>query len=158
MQYKRKLKRYILAAVMLVLATYATLFIKDTVDAMNPEKSLPIISVSIGYNPPAVVRAGYTWNFGLKTVRAPYLSAADVPLMTTDCYPGEHIAVDFSAPYDFITLYMTEGLANDDFRQVYNMQTPMEEGVYVFKLVANFKEGDIVYYFAVNVKTQNLQP
>lgn len=156
MRNKRKLKRYLLAAVMLVLAAYATIFIKDSVDSLNPESSLPIISVSTGYTPPYVVRAGYTWRFGLKTVRAPYLSAADVPLMVTDCYPQENIAINFSAPYDYITVYMAKGLANDDFRQVYNLQTPAEEGVYVYKIVANFEKGDIVYYFAVSVKKAGL--
>ncbi|MBQ5326839.1 MAG: hypothetical protein J6K80_06515, partial [Oscillospiraceae bacterium] len=75
MQTKRKIKRYALALVLLVLSAYATVFIKDTVESMNPEKSLPIISVSVGYNPPYVVRAGYTWSFGSKTVRSPYVSA-----------------------------------------------------------------------------------
>ena len=81
----------------MILAAYGAIFIKDSIDAKNPEKSLPIISVSTGYTPPYVVRAGYTWNFGFKTVRSPYLSAGDVPMMVTDCRPGETVVINFSA-------------------------------------------------------------
>lgn len=158
MQNKRKIKRYILAVFRLILAAYATMFIKDSVDAVNPEKSLPIISVSAGYNPPYVIRAGYTWHFGVNTVRSPYLYAADVPLLVTDCLPGDSIVINFSAPCQYVNTYMTTGLANDDFSQVFNMVTPEEEGIYVYKIEANFEKGDILYYFAVQVKQRNLLP
>lgn len=156
MQTKRKIKRYALALVLLVLSAYATVFIKDTVESMNPEKSLPIISVSVGYNPPYVVRAGYTWSFGSKTVRSPYVSATDTPMMTTDCSPGENIVINFSAPFEFVSLYQTTGLASEEFKPIYNWVTPTEEGVYVYKIEAYFAKGDISYYFAVQVKEGNL--
>ena len=156
MQLKRKIKRYVLALIMLVLAAYATVFIKDTVESMNPERSLPIITVSVGYNPPYVVRAGYTWSFGSKTVRSPYVPATDTPLMVTDCSPGENIDINFSAPFEFISLYQTTGLANEDFKPIYAWNTPKEEGIYVYKIEAYFGKGDISYYFAVQVKEDNL--
>lgn len=158
MQTKRKIKRYILALVMLVIAAYTTIFIKDTVDALNPEKSLPVINVSVGYNPPYVVRAGYTWQYGLKTVRSPYVSAIDTALMTTDCLPNSNIVINFSAPYEYVTVYQADGLANDEFTKLYNLVTPAEEGIYVYKIEAKFEKGDILYYFAVQVKETNLLP
>lgn len=158
MQFKRKLKRYAIALVMLVAASFATIFIKDTVDSLNPEKSLPIINVSVGYNPPYVVRAGYTWKFGLKTVRSPYVPATDTPLMVTDCSPGENIVINFSAPFEFISLYQTQGLANEDFKPLYNWSTPTEEGIYVYKIEAYFEDGDISYYFAIQIKEDNIMP
>ena len=106
MQFKRKLKKYIISLLCMILAAYGAIFIKDSIDAKNPEKSLPIISVSTGYTPPYVVRAGYAWNFGFKTIRSPYLSAGDVPMMITDCRPEETIVITFSAPYEFVDLYM----------------------------------------------------
>lgn len=158
MQFKRKLKRYMLAVVMLILSAYTTIFIKNYVDSLNPEKSLPIVNITVGYNQPAVVRAGYTWKFGtgLAPKLSPYISAEDVPLMVTDCSPNEVIVINFSAPYELITVYQTEGLANNDFKQLYTLQTPREEGVYVYKVQADFEKGDILYYFAVQVKNNNL--
>lgn len=158
MQFKRKLKRYLLAFVMLVLSAYVTIFIKNYVDSMNPEKSLPIINVSVGYNQPAVVRAGYTWKFGtgIAPTLSPYISAEDAPLMVTDCSPGEVIVVNFSATPELVTLYETKGLANNDFKQMYTLVTPEEEGVYVYRINAEFEKGDIMYYFAVEVKKHNL--
>ena len=158
MQFKRKVKRYLLAVVLLVLSAYVTIFIKNYVDSMNPEKTLPAISVSVGYTQPVVQRAGYTWKFGpgISPVLSPYISAEDVPLMVTDCYPNENIVINFSAPCDYIILNQTQGLANNDFRQLYTWVTPAEESIYVYKIEANFEKGDILYYFAVQVKNNNL--
>lgn len=160
MQFKRKLKRYIIAFVLLILSAHASIFIKNYVDSFNPEKSLPILSVSVGYNQPAVVRAGYTWNFvkGLEPTLAPYVSAEDVALMTTDCAPNENIVINFTAPYEYINLYQTEGLVNNNFQQLYTWTTPAEEGIYVYKIEAHFEKGDMLYYFAVQVKNFNLMP
>ena len=159
MQFKRKLKRYLFALVMLVLSAYATIFIKNYVDSLNPEKSLPIINVTVGgYTQPAVMRSGYTWKFGtgIAPTLAPYISAEDAPLMVTDCSPGEVIVVNFSTPYELVTLYETQGLANNDFKQLYTWQTPQEEGIYVYKIQAEFDKGDILYYFALQVKQHNI--
>ena len=156
-QYKRKIKRYVIAAILLVFATYGTIFIKNTVDSINPERSLPLINVSAGYTQPYVVRAGYTWSFGHKTVRSPYVSASDTPLTAVEtCAPGENIVINFSAPYEYINVEVTKGLANDDFEKVYNLVTPEEEGIYVYKIDAKFEKGDILYYFATEIKNTNL--
>ena len=158
MQFKRKLKRYLFALVMLVLSAYTTIFIKNSVDSMNPEKTLPGISVSIGYTQPAVVRAGYTWKFGpgIEPKLSPYVSSVDAGLMVTDCFPGEIIVVNFTHTPELVTLYEAQGLANDEFRQMYALTTPTEEGVYVYKIDAQFEQGDILYYFAVEVKKDNI--
>ena len=146
-----------MAFVMLVLSAYATIFIKNFVDSKNPEKSLPIINVSVGYVQPAVQRAGYTWKFGagLAPTLSPYVSAEDVPLMVMDCYPGD-IVINFSTQPELVTVYQTEGLANNNFKQLYTLTTPQEEGIYVYKVDAQFDKGDILYYFAVQVKKDNI--
>ena len=158
MQFRRKLKRYFIAFVMLVLSAYATVFIKNYVDSKNPENSLPLIHVSVGYVQPEVRRAGYTWKFGpgIPATLSPYVAAEDVPLMVMDCSPGEVIVVNFSKAPELVTLYQTEGLANNDFKQMYTLTTPVEEGVYVYKIQADFDKGDILYYFAVEVKKDNI--
>ncbi len=156
MQYKRKIKKYLFALVMLIASAFATVFIKDTVDSLNPEKSLPEISVSVGYNPPYVVRAGYTWRFGFKTVRSPYVPATDAPMTITECHPGEVIVINFSEPEEYVNLYQATGVANEEFTQMYNWTTPMEEGIYVYHVNANFEKGDISYYFTIQVKKANV--
>ena len=158
MQHKRKLKRYLMAFLMLVLSAYATIFIRNYVDSKNPEKSLPLMNVSVGYVQPAVQRAGYTWKFGpgISPILSPYVSAEDVPLLVMDCYPGHEIVINFSIAPELVTVYQTQGLANNDFKQLYSLVTPMEEGVYVYKIDAQFAQGDILYYFAVEVKQDNI--
>ena len=158
MQYKRKIKRYFIAFLMLILSAFGTIFIKNYVDSKNPEKALPVLSVSVGYVQPAVQRAGYTWKFGpgIAPSLSPYVSAEDVPLLVMDCYPGHEIVINFSMQPELVTVYQTEGLANNNFKQLYSLVTPMEEGIYVYKIAAEFEKGDILYYFAVQVKNDNI--
>lgn len=158
MQHRRKLKRYFLALLMLVLSAYTTIFIKNYVDSKNPEKNLPLINVSVGYVQPAVQRAGYTWKFGpgIAPILSPYVSAEDVPMLVMDCYPGHEIVINFSTAPELVTVYQTQGLANNDFKQLYTLVTPQEEGIYVYKVEAEFEKGDILYYFAVEVKQDNI--
>ncbi len=157
---RRKIRRYIFAVIMFIIAGYITVFIKDTIDAKNPEVSLPIIEVTSGYTAvPYVPRAGYDWNFGLKSVAAPFLSSIDVPLIAYDALPNTPILVSFTSPAEQITIY--QGVGNtyegkvfaSEFEEMrYGTNTPAEEGVYVYKVDAKFSRGTIVHYFALNVK------
>ena len=64
--------------------------------------------------------------------------------------------VNFTHTPELVTLYEAQGLANEEFRQMYALTTPSEEGVYVYKIDAQFEQGDILYYFAVEVKKDNI--
>lgn len=155
-QNKRKIKKYIFAAIMLIAVAYITVFIKDTLDAKNPEKSLPLIDVSVGYTKPTVARAGYEWHFGSKTVRSPFVSPPDVPMDIFEAMPGMPIVVNFSVDPIQVFIYQGVGISATEFSEkIINVSTPQEEGIYVYKIVANFAKGDIVYYFALDVKKQH---
>ena len=151
--YKQKMRRYIIAVVMLVLAGYISVFIKDTIDSKNPEVSLPVISVTTGYTLiPSVPRGGYEWNYATKSVQSPFVSCIDVPLTVYDVSPDMPIVIDFSRPYRNITLYEGKGAAPEEFvEKRYSMTTPKEDGTYIYKIVAQFDQGTIVHYFAVKV-------
>lgn len=150
---KLKLRRYLIAVVMLFIAGYISVFIKDSIDSKNPEASLPIISVTTGYTAlPNVPRAGYEWSYKTKSVKSPYVSCVDVPLTAYEALPDMPILITFSTPYQSITLYEGKGASPEEFvEKRYGMTTPEEEGVYVYKVVAQFEQGTIVHYFALNV-------
>lgn len=159
--FKRKIRRYIFAVIMLFVAGYMSIFIKDTIDARNPEVSLPIIEVISGYTAvPTAPRAGYEWEFGVKSVQSPFLSSIDVPIIAYDALPDTPILVRFSSPAEKITIY--QGVGNtyegkvfaSEFEEMrYGINTPSTEGVFVYKVVAQFSRGKIVHYFALNVKS-----
>ena len=148
---------------MLILSGFITVAIKDSIDAKNPEVSLPVINVTTGYTyiPDVnVPRAGYEWKFGAKTVRAPYVSSIDVPLIAYEAQPGAPIRIGFTIPHTQLTLYECPGvmydgkvMAVDDafVERRYSTDTPTEEGIYVYKVVAQFDRGTIVHYFALNI-------
>ena len=152
--HKRKLRRYLFAVIMLVLAGYISVFIKDSIDAKNPEASLPVISVTTGYTVlPNVPRAGYEWSYTTKTVKSPYVSSIDVPLIAYEVLPDTPILIQFSVQEENITLYESKVSSPEDFTEKrYNMSTPAEEGEYIYKVVAQFEQGTIVHYFALSVK------
>ena len=161
--YKTKLRRYLIAVLMLILSGFITVAIKDNIDAKNPEVSLPVINVTTGYTyiPDVnVPRAGYEWKFGAKTVRAPYVSSIDVPLIAYEAQPEAPIRIGFTIPHTQLTLYECPGvmydgkvMAVDDafVERRYSTDTPAEEGIYVYKVVAQFDRGTIVHYFALNI-------
>ncbi|MBQ5324973.1 MAG: hypothetical protein J6J58_05945, partial [Oscillospiraceae bacterium] len=103
--HKRKIRRYILAVIMLILSGYISVFIKDSIDAKNPEVSLPVISVTTGYNVITnVPRAGYEWSYTTKTVKSPFVSSIDVPLIVYEVLPDMPILIEFSTQAENITL------------------------------------------------------
>lgn len=155
--YKQKLRRYLLAVVMLAICGYISIFIKDTLDSRNPEVSLPIITVTTGYtNIPTAPRAGYEWSFTTKTVKSPYVSSIEVPLTVYEALPEMPILISFSTPYQQITLYESRQDSPEQFvEKRYGMTTPSEDGTYIYKVVAKFDKGTIVHYFALDVKRPN---
>ena len=159
--HNRTLRRYLIAFVLLLVAGYISVFIKDTIDSRNPEVALPIINVTTGYSTlPNVPRAGYDWNFRTKSVKAPYVSTMDVPLIAYDALPDTPILIGFTMPHNELNLYEGKGtlvngrvVANEVFRSKnYSARTPSEEGIYVYKVVAKFDQGTIVHYFALEVE------
>ena len=163
--HNRALRRYAIALIMLVAAGFVTVFIKDSIDARNPEISLPIINVTTGYTSiPNSPRAGYEWNFGSKTVRSPFVSSIDVPLVAYEALPDVPILIGFTTPHTNLTLYESPGVmydgrvmaADDSFvERRFGMNTPTKEGIYVYKVVAQFERGTIVHYFALDVAASN---
>ena len=158
--HNRAMRRYAIAFVMLIVAGYLSVVIKDTIDSRNPEVSLPAVTVSAGYAAiPNVPRAGYEWSFRTKDIMAPYVSSIDVPLVAYDSLPDTPIVIDFSIPYKQISLYESEGVlingrvvANGEFKEKkYSNNTPNEDGIYVYKMVARFEQGTIVHFFALDV-------
>lgn len=157
---KRNIQRYALAVVMLILAGYVSVFIKDSIDAKNPEISLPVVSVTTGYTvipEQGVPRAGYEWSYTTKSVKSPFVSSLDVPLTSYEVLPDMPILIEFSSQAQNITLYESKITSPEEFTEKrYGMTTPLEEGEYIYKIVAQFDQGTIVHYFALNVKQNHI--
>ncbi|MBE6878783.1 MAG: hypothetical protein E7488_06440 [Ruminococcaceae bacterium] len=161
--HNRAIRRYAIAFVLLILAGYISVFIKDTIDSNNPEVSLPIINVTTGYSPiPSVPRAGYEWNYRTKSMMSPYVSSIDIPLIAYDALIDVPILIGFSVPHNQLTLYESEGVlingrvvASGEFQEKrYSSNTPNKEGIYVYKVVAQFDQGTIMHYFALDVSAK----
>jgi len=161
--HNRAIRRYAIAFVLLILAGYSSGFIKDTIDSNNPEVSLPIINVTTGYSPiPSVPRAVYEWNYRTKSMMSPYVSSIDIPLIAYDALIDVPILIGFSVPHNQLTLYESEGVlingrvvASGEFQEKrYSSNTPNKEGIYVYKVVAQFDQGTIMHYFALDVSAK----
>ncbi len=154
-QNKRKFKRYFLAIIMLILSVYTTLFIKDTVDSLHPEESLPLINVSVGYTNPQVKRTGYTWQFGAREIRSPFLHPPDVTLISLEAPTDTPIVINFSSDYEVLNVSYAEeqtALSSQNYSPFIGIpKTPTQEGVYIYKIDVKFEDGNVLYYFALDV-------
>ncbi len=154
-QTKRKFRRYFLAIIMLIISVYATIFIKDTLDSLNPDESLPLINVTVGYTNPQVKRTGYTWQFGARDVRAPFLHPPDVALISLEAPTNTPILIGFSTEYEVLNVsYADEqtALSSGEYTSIIGIpQTPNEEGVYIYQIDVTFEDGNVLYYFAIDV-------
>ncbi len=153
-QNNRRIRRVLIGVILFIISIYATLYIKDTVDSLNPEDSLPLIDISIGYTKPYVVRSGYSWHFGATVVQTPYIyDIVDVHLVSLDCAPNTDILIGFSKEYEILTVSSSK--AGADFVEftpvIGSPVTPEEEGDYIYMVEAKFEDGDILYYFAISV-------
>lgn len=167
--HNRTIRRYILAFVLIVLAGYISVVIKDSIDSNNPELSLPVINVTAGYSPipdvaKNVPRAGYEWHYRTKSVMSPYVSSMDTPLIAYDALIDVPILIGFSVPHNQLTLYESEGVlingravpSGEFVEKKYSNNTPNNEGIYVYKVVAQFDQGTVVHYFALDVSATRL--
>ena len=61
-QPKRVIARILAAAVLISLAAGFSVLVKERIDSTDPDNSLPLIDVSVGYTKLVVPRANFEWN------------------------------------------------------------------------------------------------
>lgn len=157
---KQFIRKVLLGAVLIVLAAFVTMFIKESLDTRDPESSLPLMVVEYNGIPiPDVYRAGYEWSF-FTTVerRTPQLSEADIPLMPVDVMPSAPMRITFSKEPSTLKITRATGRYSMDFLELTDIQdgsfsTPTVPGIYVYKIYGEWgSRGYIQYYFSLQVK------
>lgn len=149
------LKKAAAAVALILLSALASLLIKETLDSFDPENALPQIQVSAGWTVPEVRRAGYEWSFLTTVKRSPIVSPPDLPLAVVDAPPQTPIVINFSTAYQSLTVSRADGLNSTDYIPISGeVRTPIQPGIYVYKVEAQFKRGTIVYYFALEVRNE----
>ncbi len=152
---KRFIVRVLISIVLIVLAAFGSILIKETVDSiLSPENSLPTITGGIGYTTPYIERAGYEWNFLTRTVKVPTVSPPDLRLIITDVTAETPIVINFSKQPETLKISMSTGQYSVDYalQDTDDLYTPSEAGIYNYCIEAGFDRGSIIYYFAVEVK------
>ena len=62
-QPKRVTVKIILAVALIMLAATFSVVVKERIDSADPDNTLPLIDVSVGYTKLVVPRAHYEWNY-----------------------------------------------------------------------------------------------
>lgn len=154
MQY---VKKAVAAIALILLSALTSLLIKETLDSFDPENALPQIQVSAGWTVPEVRRAGYEWNFLTTVKRSPTVSPPDLPLVVLDVQPQVPIVINFSSPCESMTVSRADGLNRADYLPITGeVLTPIQPGIYVYCIEAQFSKGSIIYYFAVEVRADGV--
>ncbi|MEG1932951.1 MAG: hypothetical protein RR075_07550, partial [Pygmaiobacter sp.] len=88
-QPKRLLIKVILAVLLILCAAMMSVVVKERIDSTDPDHTLPLIDVSVGYTKLVVPRAHYEWNYLTCKKYGPALSPenADLPLSVLDVMP-----------------------------------------------------------------------
>lgn len=156
-------KKVACALLLLVLAALASLFIKEALDTQDPEAALPLIEVRCdGVLVPDTYRAAYQWNFFVTTEKreAQMIAVADMPLVPMDVQPSQAVNVAFSKTPQNLRVWRGEGRDTTSFTELSGISpesattfyTPSTPGVYVYKVYGEWARGNVLYYFAVEVK------
>ena len=154
-------KKLLLGIVLLVAAALVSLLIKEALDTQDPETALPIIDVRCdGASVPDIYRAAYQWNFFLTTEKrdTQRVAVADMPFVARDAQPGQPINITFSKTPENLRVWRAEGRSGLNFTELSGVQngsflTPSSPGVYVYKVYGEWNRGNVLYYFAVEVKS-----
>lgn len=159
-QPKRMAGRIALALVLLVLAASFSLMVKERIDSTDPDNSLPLIDVSVGYTKLVVPRANFEWNYITRTVYGPALSpeSGDLQLTVLDVQAGAPLVITMSDPgYLTMKVSRADGLGAD-YYEIAGGQilTPTTPGVYIYKIEVGYKKGSLLYYTAVRIAQNNI--
>lgn len=150
-----------LAGILLIaLSAGVTVVIKEALDTLDPESSLPLFEVYLGGNKVnEVYRAGYEWSFFTTVERqAPRLSESDIPLVPVETLPQAPIRLTFSKQPSEVRVFRSESGADSNYMELANadpmaFSAPVRPGMYVYKIQAQWdRRGEIQYYFAVHVR------
>ena len=148
-----------IGAVCIAVAAFISVLIKESLDTLDPEASLPTLVVTQNDQVITdVYRAGYEWRyFATVERRAPQVTEADLPLVPVDVAPQACIALNFSSDPSSLHVYRTESQASPNYLELVNedpsvFYAPTTPGVYVYKVIAEWGwRGEIQYYFSVRI-------
>lgn len=160
--FKSVIKKLVTGVFLIALAALASLLLKETLDSMDPENNLPILTVSCGYattltsgdNAPEtfIKRAGYEWNFLTKIVKSTTLPPTEYALYPISVMANTPIVINFSVPYRTLKVSRSNGQYDPNFVTIEgDIYTPSTPGDYCYCIEAGFKRGSIIYYFVVRV-------
>lgn len=155
----RALRKIVIGIVLLFIAASISVFIKESLDTLDPESSLPILTVQQnGQTITDVYRAGYVWSF-FTTVerRAPEVTEADIPLVPVPVPPQAVMTLQFSTEPSSLRVFRADNLLTSGYYEiadedVSSFHAPNAPGIYVYKILAQWgNRGNIQYYFAIQV-------
>ena len=157
---RQMLAKLAMALVLIILSGCFSFLVKERIDSTDPDHSLPLIDVSVGYTKLVVPRANFEWSYITRTVYGPALSpeSGDLQLTVLDVDPGAPVIITMSDPgYIRMKVSRADGLGSDYLELSGDtILTPTTPGVYIYKIEVGYKKGSLLYYTAVRVAENNI--
>ena len=161
---KQIIHKVLLGTVLLIVAIFVTVFIRENMNVQSPESALPTIKVTVNetttFATESVFRAGYEWNFFTTTAKhTPPYSVSDLKQVTppVQVIPNSSLVLEFSIKPKKITVSRADGKDADTFMDLVGdgqepIITAAVPGEYMYRVQADFGwRGSIVYFFRVQV-------
>lgn len=158
------MKRLLIGILLVAVAAFLALFLKDYLDQKNPESAIPQLTVTADATDVETYLSNYYWRFLSGTevqMTAPMLEQLDLGLglagwedgfvPSTELGGGERLRFFFSQQETVIHVDRTDAYdyrfnpADDD------TVVPYQKGVYYYRVTAEFERGRVESYFRINV-------
>ncbi|MDL2293117.1 hypothetical protein LJC60_00635 [Ruminococcaceae bacterium OttesenSCG-928-D13] len=159
---KQQVLKVVTGIVLVLMASFVTIFVRDSLNMRNPENALPNMTIYFDSNGKRVAmpyihssRRNYTWQFSLWEP----VSKADFDLEPwRELYPGQvnpgsKLELEFSFKPKAVAIYAAAG--ESSYMEVGDstvLYAPTSKGNYAYKVVATWGANrTVTYYFRIDV-------
>ena len=154
-------KRLLLGAVLIAVAVFISLFLKDLIDRQSPDYAIPQLTVTADGQKMNIYLSNYYWKFPFgheKDKIEPEIDDGAVSVLDEGIVPanilhgGEELRYEFSQQESLRYIDRSDVYSTISFHLADNEKyAPNEPGAYYYKVAAEFERGRVEYYFRIDI-------
>lgn len=154
-------KRILLGIVLIALAVFVSLYLKDFIDRQSPDYAIPQLTVTADGQKLNLYLSNYYWKFPFGSeaekiepeIDNGAVSVLDEGIVQANIlHGGEELKYEFSQQESLRYIDRSESYSTVSFKLADNERyAPNEPGAYYYKVSAEFERGRVEYYFRIDV-------
>lgn|GEM_PF-2096234 len=155
------IQRVFIGAVLISVAVFISLYLKDVIDRMSPDNAIPQLTVTADGQQLNLYLSNYYWRFPFgheaekiePEIDNGAVSVLDEGMVQANIlHGGEELKYEFSQKENLRYIDRSESYSTVSFLLADNERyAPSEPGAYYYKVSAEFESGRVEYYFRIDV-------